>query len=70
MKSYYIFNFKINLESNLTTRVSNPQKRRRSNHFKISVEPNIKRDQVEGKFLKCLHLRISLLKNLFNNASY
>jgi hypothetical protein len=70
MKSYYIFDSKVNLESNSTARVSNPRKRRRSGHSEISVGPDTKRGRAEGKFLECLHLRISLLEDLFNNASY
>lgn len=49
---------------------SNSRKRRRSSHAEIDVESDTKRNQTENKYLECLHLRISLLEELFNKASY
>ena len=65
-----MFDSKIDLESDPTARVSNSRKRRRPGHSEINVGPDTKRVQAEGKYLEYLHLRISLLEDLFNNASY
>ncbi|KAL9026199.1 MAG: hypothetical protein Q9196_005101 [Gyalolechia fulgens] len=68
-EGYHIFDSKINLESNPTARVSHSRKRRRSGYSEINVGPDTKRVPAAGKYLECLHLRISLLEDLFNNAS-
>lgn len=70
MESYHILDLKTDLTSNLAVRASSSRKRRRSSHLEINVGPDAKKNQAEGKYLECLHLRISVLEDLFNKASY
>ncbi|KAL9124125.1 MAG: hypothetical protein Q9217_006513 [Psora testacea] len=70
MESYHILDLKTDLTSNLAIRASNSRKRRRSSYSEINVGPDVKKNQAEGKYLECLHLRISVLEDLFNKASY
>jgi len=67
---YHIFDSKIDPESNPIVRVSKPRKRRRSDYSAIIVEPETKRNRAEYKYLESLHLRISVLEDLCNTASY
>lgn len=60
---------KTGLTSNLAVKASKSRKRRRSSHSKIDVGPDAKKNQAEGKYLECLHLRISVLEDLYNKGS-